>query len=830
MSRWIADDETPQVDRAIWLLMGVQKDRAGRVAELLAPFVSSEDPWPRRLSSVIATGEIGSCRGFFNFVLDAVKSGVLDNLIDPTDAYGDAWHLVEPLVKSNPEQACELLAAYIERLMHLGVQKGVTNPFPDRLDRRSTASQVIMEAAQVAPHKYVELLLPVFIQVLTLNADRTGDPPWPDAVWQSGIYGDLSGLDDNFLESLVIALRASAEQTPETFRRYVGILHSLEYATVKNLLVRSYEANGALFADEAIEYLLVHPNNLAAGRRSSHLWVTRKLLESTTPYCSSDNLARLEQAVLDYYPDYELDPTHRNWRGYAQLTLLEGIQASRLSFTGWRRLQELRRKFAGRLPTEPKPLKGGWVGSPIPEDSAKRMSDEDWLGAMRTYSLRSPARTFTDSLIGGALELSRELEKLTKEEPARFANLVHRIPDNVNVVFFEAIVRGITDSGLDPSIIVAACLRCYQLPGRPLGRWITRPLEYVQASELPVEALEMVARYATESNESDVEVKIERPGQMRSHGHDLLTNGINSSRGAAAETIAHVIFDNAEHLAFFEPYLGVMVNDDSLPVRTCVARALLSVLRHDRDLAVELFLQLCEADDELLATHYVELFLHYGTKTHYGQLEPVLRRMVDSELEEVSTAGARQVCLTSLKNDDAIPLAAQCAEGSKAQRLGVAEVYSANLSSSAFRSQCEEMLGKLFSDPDGEVRQAAAECFREFHGQDAREFEGSIETYLQSEAFPQGHDSLMRALERTTADIPELILSTSERYFERVGLAAGDLRTSAALGSTQLAKLVVRAYSSAYDADVKARCLDLIDKMVLLRALGLDDVTAEFER
>ena len=473
VSHWLEDEDNSQADRAIWLLMGVQKERAGRVAELLTPFISSEDPWSRRLSSLIVTGEIGVSRDFFDFVLDSVKSGVLDNLLDPTDAYSDAWHLVEPLVNSNPERACELLAAYCTRLLYLAIQEGETNPFLDRLDRHRTESRVLLDAAQAAPQKHAELLLPLLAVILEVNANKASPPPWPDNVWQSGIYGEFSGLEDHFLESLVSAMRYLAQQDPGVFRTYADFLRSQEFSTVKYLLTRSYEANGSVFADEAIEYLLLYPNNLAARDRSDSHWITKKLIESTTAHCSSENLARLEQAVLAYYPEHELDLRNRRWRGHAQLTLLEGIQASRLSVQGWRRLQELRRKFTDRLPSEPEPLEGGWVRSPIPEESAKKMSNRAWLRAMETYSSGSSARTSRNPLVGGALELSRGLEKLTNEDPVRFANLVQSIPDGENIVYFEAILRGITGSELDPDAVVAACLRCHNLPGRPLGRWIT---------------------------------------------------------------------------------------------------------------------------------------------------------------------------------------------------------------------------------------------------------------------------------------------------------------------------------------------------------------------
>ena len=86
---------------------------------------------------------------------------------------------------------------------------------------------------------------------------------------------------------------------------------------------------------------------------------------------------------------------------------------------------------------------------------------------------------------GGAVELSRVLESQTKQDPARFANLAHQMPDDVNPVYFEAMLRGLTGSDLSIDQIARVCLRCHQLPSRPLGRWITRPLVHFPGDVLP---------------------------------------------------------------------------------------------------------------------------------------------------------------------------------------------------------------------------------------------------------------------------------------------------------------------------------------------------------
>ena len=341
----------------------------------------------------------------------------------------------------------------------------------------------------------------------------------------------------------------------------------------------------------------------------------------------------------------------------------------------------------------------------------------------------------------------------------------------------------------------------------------------------------MVAWYATEGADLDNELWGASPGQQSpNYSRDLLTAGINSVRGAAAETIAQLIFDDASHLAFFEPYLRAMVNDRSVAVRTLVAQVLLSILRHNRDLAVELFLVLCQADGRLLATHYVEMFLAYTGQTHFQQLEPVLSRMVESQVEDVARAGARQVCLAALEIEDALPLADRCFAGSKFLKLGATEVYSANLKQSAFRAKCEEMLGSAFTDLDDEVRRAAAMCFSQFEGQELGDYRDLIEAYIKSPAFTPDQNYLISALGETTANMPDIILATCERFLDWAGDDAEENRMRASVHSGDIATLIVRVYSRATDPLIKHRCLDHIDRMELLMLVGLDKVTDEFER
>ena len=836
IERWLQNDDERTVNQVLWLLTFVQKGRPDRTAELLSQFVGSSELWNTRLAGLFTRSDIVASRAFFDFVLALIKGGAVDGMLYPGRAGNYFWLPVEKVVRNQPEWVCELVAEYLGRLLLVASQSGNTRDFPLKLKRDVTGEKVIAEAANAAPQNFVELLLPLMTIIMETNADRSHGPPWHDRVWGHGVIALKDGLENRLLAGLESSLCWMAANSPEQFREYASAIGESEFATVQNLLLRAYAAGSKLFADEAIEYLLEDPNKrFAIGYVStSSVHAVVQLLGKATPFCSPEHFSSLERAILDYYPEREGSADGRQWRGISQLRLLMKLDRSRLSERGIRRLQELHRKFDNPGLLEPRSVEGGRVVSPIPEPSASKMNDDQWLGAINRYSSDSSSDAPGKFLVGGAHQLSQLLEAQTREDPTRFANLIHRISDDSNLAYFEAILRGLAGSDIDMETVVHACLRCHKIPNHPLGRWVTRPLEHFSSSQLPDEVLEMVAWYATEHPDPNPETvssdRIYLQGGEEVQHYDPISVGINSVRGSAAETVARLLVQDDRYLTFFEPRLKSMVRDPSDATRACVAEALVGVLRHNRDLAVELFVELCDGDERLLATHPFEYFLKYAVPTHFTKLEPVLTRMLKSQDETVAAAGALWACFASLTAEEALPLAILCPAGTKPQRLGAAEVYAANLKLSAHRWVSEEILGKLFFDSEAEVRQEAARCFHGFEGRELRDYESLIVEYIRSPAFEPEYNPLFDALEKTTANMPEIILMACERVFELAADKTGDISTAVAGTSSTIAKLIVRVYSRTTEPLLRSRCLDIIDKMSLFGAHGLDMITEEFDR
>ena len=835
VQQWLNDPDEDFVDQVIPLLRVIQRHLPDRVAELVEPYVSKSERWNRRLFHLAVWADWTLGRRFLELVLRLIDEGILDEARGPVAVNSDFWSLVYRLRSKNQSWGCEVVGHYLRRQHWLSLDAGQSNPFDyntGTIVGSQFAEDVLKQLATNAPETFVRDLLPFMQAVVKDCASRARKGLLLDPVWSYRVLGSGYGVDGALLENMELALSNLAVQDPEKCRSAIDHLRESPFETIQYLLIRTFASDGALFANEAVDHLCENPERLHIGYTSDSHWASRQLIEYISPHCSDEKLQRLEALLLGYYPDWEKSAHGRRQYGYAQFTLLNGITAARRSREANKRLEELRRKFGQIEPEAPRAMKAELVRSPIPEQAAENMDDDQWLSAIRQYYSDEHRLTQDGHLGGGALELSRVLENEVKDNPERFAKLVLEFPDEANPYYFEAVLRGISKADLGIETIASVCERCHRIEGKPLGREICQPIAGATQGEVPLELLDIVAWYATEDPDPDRELwraPVPHSGDYCYRG-DALEHGINTVRGRAAQTIATLMEADSERTSYFRPVLERMVHDPSIAVRSCVAQALIALLRFDRDLSVELFTQLCDAEDTLLQSHYVERFIYFGVQTHFRELSPILERMVSSQVPDVASAGGRQACLAALDLEETAAIANLCLSGSEAQKFGAAQVMAANIREATCRSFCEDALASLFNDPSEKVRAEAADCFRRFEGDDLAGYEHLIDQFVLSDAFPKNRFPLLIALERTSVKLPEVTLLACERFVEIAGLAAADVSTSEAGDADAVIKLTLRTYQQSSDDTIRAKSLDLIDKLFEYGTYGINEALEDFER
>ncbi|MBE9214525.1 ATP-binding protein [Plectonema cf. radiosum LEGE 06105] len=852
IEQWLQDENESHIDKTVTLLSFMQKQLPDRVAELLEPFVGNSERWLQRFVKLTSFAEFGTGRRFFDLFLRLVDIGILDSQTDDGNIQRDFWSLIYNLPKQNSEWSCEAIGHFLNRRLNISLKSKNPNPFEEKygvFPYSAYYKEAISESASNAPQAFIENVLPFMLQVMDLTAFRQVNPPWQDAVWWFRIYGDDYGIDKLLLKNMEAALSNLAVQDPEEFTMITEQhLRYSNFETIQYLLVRAYTANGEKFANEAIDYLCEQPLRLETGGdlcRSAVIgnepyWATQLLLKSITPHSSEEKLSKLEDIILNYYTEFEKTAKGFICRGEAQLLLLEAIDSSRRSELATRRLQEWRRKFPDTKGIEilqenepPDSLEASLVKSPIPKDAADKMSDKQWLQAIAHYDYGDLGTLFqrTGKLIGGAHQLSSNLENQVKKQPLRFASLIWKIPDNANSSYFDAILTGIAEVSTDVETALQVCQRCHQLPNRPCGRsiaWLFNKLSKLQWSE---EAFEILIWYAlNDPNPQEESWRTNNSG-------NIVSFGINSTRGAAVSAIAKLIFADKSRTVYFQRYLEQIIQDPSISVKCCAAEALTAVLNYDHDLAVSLFIKLCQTEDDILGTPTVERFLYYVLPKYFQVLMPILERMITSNLPEVIKVVTQQVCRASLVIEEAYPLAENCLSSTEQHRISATTVFVDNLKSAHFRQFCENKLTQLFNDVDEKVRAEAARCFFQFERDELGIYRQLVEDFVESSAFATNYRDLIHALDKTTAKLPDITCSICEKI---VRISKSDNRSDASHipYADKISKLLIRVYSQSKDKKLRSacssaslsRCLDIVDCIAQTGVYGLNKALQEFER
>ena len=843
VAAWLSSEDDTLVNTGVNYVQFHQRNSGDRVAEFLEPFVGKGGDWPQRFDHIVQMANLSNSRRFFDLFLRLIDDGTLDDLRDSFASNGTFWLLVGRVEEKRPEWIPEVLAHWLLRRFSI-IQ--TTEDSGGKLDWRSWrnlfgydgfGSEPICNSATKCPDKFAHHVLPVVLKITDETAYGEGQD-WPkrDAVWSYFFGREHPSIDESCREALAVALEKLAEMELDGIGDILTELQSRDTYMANYLLLHAYTAGAKHFADNAVSELCDKTWRFHCGYSNSPYWIAIQLIGAIAPLCSGENRARLENAILDYVPHYERTLDGYKSRGHACFALLSGIPIELRSKNAQARYAELERKF-GAPESPPKETKVYKVGSPIEKTAAEKMADEQWLGAFQEYHSAESKHRWDNPEKGGALQLARMLQERVKEEPERFACLSLRFPLNANPVYMEHVLIGLKETEGFTELKLEVFRKAYSENREDCGQAIADLLGSIE-ERLPDDAVQMLDWLATEHPEPDKELWREKaPSGGVYYGGDILTHGINTTRGRAAWAICALIGRDASYVERFRPTVERVVNDKSAAVRACVSSALLAIVNHDSESALEHFLRLVEPrgnqtdDDRLLATRDVERFINYGLYEHFGHLRHVVERMLRSGQPETSKAGA---CLSSiavlLHHDDAETFVEEALRGSPSQRLGVVQVASANIDKAEHRQWSEQQLLLLFNDSDREVRQEAASCFRRLEGQSLESYENLINEFCDSTAYQEDSFSLLHALEESPQKLPGITHTVCEKFLERFSDEAGDMRTHRALDSRGLAKLILRTYHQHQRDEWASKCLDLIDRMCLEGTYEIRTNLDEYER
>ena len=315
-------------------------------------------------------------------------------------------------------------------------------------------------------------------------------------------------VKDALLEGLSSALTQVAADDPVAFRQYFDELAPYGgYDSVNFLLMRAFAALDATCADQAVAYMLEIPQRLESGWQmgGGTYWAAREAILHISSLCSDRSFEELEEFVLGYCPAWERSAAGYRARGRWQLTMLTALDSERRSPAANARIRELEHKFPTADITAPDPIRVEAVESPIPQDSASKMSDANWLRAISKYCTDRDHVGKDHRLWGGAVELARVLEAVTEDDPERFARLALSFTESMNPYYSNAVLQGLRKAEVARDKVFDVVRHLFGLSAKPGARWMSGVIVKYAAEDVPEDILSIVGWLATEADDPETD-------------------------------------------------------------------------------------------------------------------------------------------------------------------------------------------------------------------------------------------------------------------------------------------------------------------------------------
>ena len=864
--RWLASDEDPRLNSALGILSLVCEARGDRVARLLRPYLNRSAEWNHRLALVLRFDPATDSDALFDIRIELARRGSYT-------AQHLAWH---ELAHGHPERfvqlVCQLFLPIAQELIESEVRLGLGSRLevdwhyfeyikpallPD--DLRQVAWDMLCRSvaivAQIRRYKGE-----VGYSLETYDVDFKLLRP---------VLGFLRVLGKLLLNENWVSFCASGDEIAGRSRwREIIFLDSLKEGPANTV-----------FADWALGWLMAEPwrARLRMKIEDSEWLLSGRLLERCAPVCSEETFRRLEIWVLGYRePDlkrwlhrrHECLQHRENLRipsGYGRTphALLHKLPVGRMSVAGLKCCAELNRKFgvpASEEAAVEARVEAGYVASPLGWEVLCKMSNRSLLSLASSRKIGDRSRSEWGRQRRGRFEvasletIAADFRLATQREPERFGRLVSRWPVDGHPHLLEAILQGLESSEerRQKPDSEPWTPPCHDLLEEVVASTVVQALAHSEADLAVAKAVcGIVRRYPEYPWSSDaLEFVVWAAGKHRdpaggfypiglvAHDSDDIShlglNALNVTRGGAAYTIASLLFHHPEFFFKVRPGIECLVRDGHPAVRVAACEACRAVLNIDRDQAVSLFLEACKGGDALLATREAEEFLRYSWRTHLAELLPILDRMVASQLDQVSTIGAKWVAAAFLLSGEIEERFKLCIAGTPGQRKGVAQAAASLISEPNHAEASKRCLLLLAEDPAKEVALEVAKGFRGLSLGHIKEDPEAWQRFARSRAFQAAPSYLLKALTEQAGDLvpfAECLLAAGEAFASELSTEAKDPTGGRAAEVHTLLPLLLRLYEQAKDRDsvVYQHCLDLWDRLLEARVGTATGLTRDLD-
>ncbi|MBS2100988.1 NACHT domain-containing protein [Carboxylicivirga linearis] len=418
---------------------------------------------------------------------------------------------------------------------------------------------------------------------------------------------------------------------------YVFIKENIEsrYTTILNVVLKGLKANPHYFINEIFELAKIFKRRELLSDTDDVLILFRQVINKAYPHFNVDQRAELVDLILNIneriiYHTYNDNNGKRKlytYWGYTQLTYLQSIPKEYVFSNPLlkKKYQELNRRH-GVIKDEIKERYGiaKIVGYPLNNEAYEKMNIVAWKRSMLKYN----GFEYHDfgSLRGGKDEHCRALKEVVKKEPEKFLDHISEfiIKDAYHIDYAIHAVEGLFESEVKIKTeikvqLVKQLIKCGRITSHSNRRvvWLIDTL--LRDEYMDDELFSYLVRIVL----TDID-----PNEVF-NPDALLSDGINSNRGAAAKRLV-MINDQPYYSERIFATLEKIPEDPMDCVKAATLYRLAYLNNYNIERNFKLFLKLVDTDNEQVLQSSIWSAQYFNRK-YKNELEPYFRKTITSE-------------------------------------------------------------------------------------------------------------------------------------------------------------------------------------------------------
>ena len=848
LSNMLRTTSEPRRSSLLWWLAHIADKRPGPIAALLKSWWDHDSTRTDQLTEWFGSVHpMPVDRALIALLCDVIHSAP-SNLFLKHRWRRILW-LLPSLCETNPVASSKILRAFFTQWFEHYLGK---HPFTHHATREIDM-RALADLALKAPGVFLDGMIPTLVESVRIDLNENSSS------CSLYVLYDTSGeRGPNTLFSLYRdAFKMLAETSPLETESRLDRLDPTLHPVLLHLHLETIGANPTALGHR-FEALLDEQHLFVAGLEGAE-WKSFAEAARSVVEAKCLPIQTIEGRLFRYRPEHDLaakvlheikaegeveSSTNHNYSlailarsGHSEWCVLRTIGHGLLSLRGKKRLLELERKFSTKEVPTPHRYEGGFVGSPIPSDATRKMTDKQWLIAIKKdWAKNEISQLGRGKFVGGALELARDLENRAKSEPGRFASLFLRLPKTADSIYGQHILHGLAHAEqVNEDTVIAALRAAHAHWDRPFGLQISRFAKNYPACARDEDVFKALLWYA-EHGEADEKLVSdhEEHTEMFPSIDDLVPvntplvlDGINTARGVAWEALGQVVQANPHRAAEIWALVERRAGEETFaPVRVTMLYTLASLFVHDSDRFSICLRRLTEPlaeewDDRStlapLATHVGVHLFRYIERDFPDLALELMGRMINSPDRTLNLIGTWWALAERLRQGNSTDRFPDIERQSPAHTKLWAELLCEFAAHTEHRGMAITELEKLFSHKTPEVRKAAANVFLHIPGDDFPYFMELAWAFVRLPTLKEAAYPIIEALEKTSCDVTELVVQASE-ILDRGG-------NDGPGAMDQMQKILKREYvNSEARPALRARFLDLIDAMAAKNIYGADDL------